>query len=71
MRLIVDRFEGSYAVCEDEEKNMVSILKAELPDDAKEGSVLICDNGIIYVDNAQTAERAEKIKKLMDDLWEK
>ena len=34
MRLVIDRFEGAYAVCEDENKNIVNILKARLPKDA-------------------------------------
>jgi hypothetical protein len=71
MKLIIDRFEGEYAVCEDEQKNMVNILKSYLPDGVKEGAVLISNGDSISVDYLQTNERASEIKKLMEDLWDK
>ncbi len=71
MRLIVDRFEGEYAVCEDENKNMVSILKAELPEDAQEGSVLQVNDGSVTVDREETDNRKRRIKGKMDGMWDK
>ena len=34
-KLIIDRFEGTYAICEDQEKKMVAISLNELPQGAK------------------------------------
>jgi len=41
MRLIVDRFEGDFAVCENENKEMINVCRSELPADVKEGDVLL------------------------------
>ena len=69
-RLIIDRFEGNYAICEDEERTMFAIEILELPKGAKEGSVLkISDSGIINIDENEMNNRREKIKKLQEDLW--
>lgn len=71
MRLIIDRFEGVYAVCEDDNGNMVNVLKANLPEGAKEGSVLQVADGMITVDHDETNNRKERIKEKMNSLWEK
>lgn len=70
MRLVIDRFEGSFAVCEDENRNMSNIPRSKLPEDAMEGSVLIVSETGITVDIKETAERSKIIKKKMDDLFE-
>lgn len=69
MRVIIDRFEGQYAVCETEDRQMVNIEKAKLPHDAKDGSVLIIGEDKIDIDIKETEERQNKIKILMEDLW--
>ena len=38
-KLAIDRFEGTYAICEDQEKRMFAIALNELPEGAKEGDV--------------------------------
>ena len=70
VRLIIDRFEAEYAVCEKEDKKMIKIAKVELPPAAKEGTVLEYLDDKIKINYAATKEREKKIKKLMDDLWE-
>ena len=45
MELIVDRLEEEYIVCEDENKNIVNILKDEVEDEVKEGDILIFVDG--------------------------
>ncbi|NLX71414.1 MAG: DUF3006 domain-containing protein [Clostridiales bacterium] len=70
MRLIIDRFEGDYAVCEDENMNMVNIEKTKLPEDAREGFVLIVQGGRIKIDYDETAERKKRIKEKMDSIWD-
>ena len=68
--LIVDRFEGNFAICEEltdgknkkKEKDLhfYGIERAELPDDVKEGDVLrISDDGVITVDTVQTKSRRD------------
>lgn len=71
-QLIIDRFEGKYAICEDAEQKYFAIETAELPPDAKEGSVLaISDEGELTVDTEETqrrrAEMAEKQRRAFGD----
>lgn len=70
MKLIIDRFEGEYAICEKVDGTMVDIKRDILPKEAKEGDVLLVEGEHIIVDAQATLERKEYIKKLMDDLWE-
>lgn len=70
MRLIVDRFEGNFAVCEKEDGTMIDIKRDTLPEGVKEGDILIVEGDTITVDEEATLERKERIEKLMDDLWE-
>ena len=69
MRLIIDRFEGRYAVCEQEDRTMVNIEKSKLPKGTKEGDVLIMDGDSISLDREQTIQRKSDVKNLMDELW--
>lgn len=71
--LVVDRFEGNFAVCEEvlsgdkkakapksKEMHFYGIDKSELPCEVKEGDVLhISDDGVITVDAAQTKTRRD------------
>jgi hypothetical protein len=70
MRVIIDRFEGAFAVCEDENRKMINIEKAKLPKQTKEGSVLIIQGDKIEIDHNETEKRKDRIKKMMDSLWE-
>lgn len=58
--LIIDRFEGKYALCEDDEQKIFAIDVSELPENAKEGSVLeINAEGEITVND----KKADEIRK--------
>ena len=70
MRLIIDRFEGDFAVCEDENRKMLNIEKTRLPEGVKEGDVLIFQGDKLVIDHDETKRRRERIKKMMDALWE-
>ena len=71
MQVIIDRFEGDYAVCEKENREMINIERAKLPPEAKEGDVLILsEDGSIAIDREETARRKEMIERMMDELWE-
>lgn len=70
MKVIIDRFEGIYAVCEKENRTMMDIKQINLPSEAKEGDVLSIDNNIITIDIEETKKRRREIEKLTEDLWE-
>lgn len=71
MCYILDRWEGEYAVLLDETEQAVSVLKTALAEDVREGDALLLGEDGIYRKNAEeTEERREKIKKMMDTLWE-
>lgn len=65
MKLIIDRFEGNFAVVELEDGSTVDIPKKVIPKGAKEGDVLV-----IKIDTAETNRGKERIKKMMEDLFE-
>ena len=64
MKLIIDRFEGDFAVIELPNGQMIDCPKAILPNDAKEGSVLE-----IIVDEKATNDKLQKITKRMNNLF--
>ena len=69
--LIIDRFEGTFAICENKDQKMFGIEVNELPRGVKEGDVLdISDDGVITVNREKTDARRAKIKKMQDKLWE-
>jgi hypothetical protein len=70
MNVIIDRFEGDYAVCEKEDRIMMDIKIIHLPSKAKEGDVLNIEDGMITIDIGETKKRCSEIKKLTEDLWE-
>ena len=70
MQVMIDRFEGSFAVCEDENRKMINIEKARLPKEAKEGNVILIRGDKIEIDYNETEKRKDRIKKMMDSLWE-
>jgi hypothetical protein len=69
MRVIIDRFEGDYAVCEREDRKMINIEKRRLPEGVKEGDALIINGDVIKIERQETNRKKEEIKKLMDELW--
>ena len=65
-----NRFEGTYAICEDKDQKFFAIEIAELPQGAKEGHVIeIKDDGTLSIDQKETDLRREKNKKLQNSLW--
>jgi hypothetical protein len=69
MKVIIDRFEGSYAVCEKEDRQMIDIERGALPPEAKEGDVLDIEGDRIVIDNDETIKRRKRIEELTRDLW--
>ncbi len=69
MRLVIDRFECKYAVCELENGKFVDVLKTDIPQEAKEGDILIkTDNGYC-VDKMATEGKRKEIKERMNRLF--
>ena len=61
-QLIIDRFEGKYALCEDADQRYFAIEQAELPSGAAEGSVLeISNEGELRLNQEETQRRRERI----------
>lgn len=69
MQVIIDRFEGNYAVCEKEDRTMVDIEKSKIPSGAKEGDILNIDGDNITIDINATKKRKKEIENLTKDLW--
>lgn len=68
--LIIDRFEGDIAVCEDEGRRMVEVPRRLLPTGAKPGCVLAPDGEGYRLDKEAEEERRARIRRLQDSLWE-
>ncbi len=62
--LIIDRFEGEYAVCETEQGTFADISVLALPEEADEGDVIY-----ISVDKSQSEKRRQHINRLADRLF--
>lgn len=62
--LIIDRFEGNFAVCEMDENSFVNIPIKALPNGAQEGSVIN-----ISIDHSETEKRKNDIDSLMNKLF--
>ena len=70
MLIIVDRFEGDYAVLLEENQTR-DVPKQALAADIREGDVVFPDtDGIWKKDTAATEKRKSQIAKKMDALWE-
>ncbi len=73
MKLSIDRFEGAYVICQDDNEKLYAIEKKEIPDEAIPGDILSIDEntGELKVDKKETKIRKEKIKSLQDKLFRK
>ena len=72
-KLVIDRFDGIYAICEDKDKAFIAIELSELPANVRAGDVLvISDDGTLSVDQEETERRRsrilEKQRKLLSNL---
>lgn len=64
MKVIIDRFEGDYAIVEIDVGKYVNIPKILLPN-AKEGDVIKIEK-----DKNETKNRKKNIQKLMNNIFE-
>lgn len=71
-QLIIDRYEGKYAICEDGEQKYFAIEIPELPEGAKPGCVLvISDQGELTLDLEETERRRQRILEKQHRLFGK
>ncbi|SHH81095.1 DUF3006 domain-containing protein [Clostridium grantii] len=70
MKLIIDRFEGKFAICEKEDKTMIDIEKEKLPVEIKEGDVIYENKGRYIIDLKETKKRKSEIENMIKNLWE-
>jgi hypothetical protein len=70
IKLIIDRFEGKYAILESQDKDPIifNFPCHLLPQEAKEGTVL---NINIDIDQEETKRRKDKIQNLLNKLKER
>ena len=69
MKVVIDRFEGEYAVCEKDDRTMINIQKSNLPSDVEEGDVLVINGDIITIDAVETQKRKKESRQLLDGLF--
>jgi hypothetical protein len=69
MKVIIDRFEDNYAVCEKDDRTIINIERHRLPKAAAEGDVLIINPNNITIDAVETKIRKKQIEELTKDLW--
>lgn len=65
--LIIERFEGDWAIIETENRQTFNLPRFVLPTGIKEGDVISIQVGI---DLVATKERAEKSKRMLDNLFD-
>lgn len=69
MKAILDRLEGNLAILEYEDGSIQEIDINRLPKGSSEGDCLLIESGVISIDSEETEKRYNKIKKLMNDLY--
>ncbi len=71
-KLIIDREEGKYFICEDKNKSFFAIETSEMHKGAKSGDVIeIDDNGKIMVNTEETKRRKENLNKRLSNIVSK
>lgn len=68
--LVIDRFEGDFAVCEDRESGkMHNIEISKLPQNVKEGDVIKLKNNQYSIDEEKNKEIEERINNKRKNLF--
>lgn len=68
MKLIIDRIEGEYVVCENQEtKEILNLDRTYFPSNAKDGDLIEFADGLVTIlDNTEIKSR---IQRKMNNLW--
>ncbi|WP_037294100.1 DUF3006 domain-containing protein [Ruminococcus flavefaciens] len=65
--MIIDRFEGDTAVIETE-NGIISLPRTKLPAEAREGDILIRENGSYIINKEATVKRRRKMSRKLREL---
>lgn len=68
MYYAIDRFEGDFAVLEDDDGNTMPVRRAALPADVRQGDVLVLRQGQYAAAPEETRRRREAARRLEDRL---
>lgn len=66
MKVIIDRFEEGFAVCEDEYMSITHIPINKIPPEAIEGDILEVDGDNIIIDVEATQTRRAELEELFN-----
>ena len=69
-RFTVDRIEEDKAILECENGDCVTLELKSLPKNINQGDVLFFEENSYFLDKEETEKRRQKIKSLMDSLFE-
>lgn len=69
MEFVIDRFEGEFAVLEDENGGFQNIKKSLLPQNAKESDCVIFKDSKYTISKEKTESLKQEIDELMEDLF--
>lgn len=69
MWLVIDRFEESFAVCEDESGKFQNIPIDTIDGSSKEGDVIELIGKKFYVNKKETEKRKKYVEELTKDMW--
>lgn len=67
--IIIDRFEGSFAVCFEGDRQL-DIPVTDIEGSPAEGDVIVNRNGVYRTDNGASEERRKIIREKENGLWE-
>jgi hypothetical protein len=70
MKIIIDRFEGDFTICEYPDGSMKNINIKDLPEEVAEGMVLTFDDGAFSIDETETISRKKRIEAKANRLFE-
>ena len=71
MYYAVDRFEGGWAILEDDEGNLHQVERQRIPDGARESDVLRLEGNGYLLDPQETLRRKEAVRRLQEQLRKK
>lgn len=69
MALIIDSFEGDFAVVEVDGKEMKDIPIKDIPQGTKQGDVLRFIEGKYEIDVEETKRIRAEVEEMMKDIW--
>ena len=69
MYFYIDRFEGDFAICEDENLKIVKIARKKIKSPANEGDILKFYNNFYIVDFDKTLEKKTKNYKIQEKIF--